>query len=198
MRNINVLEFMTLDGVIQGGGGPEEDPSGGFEYGGWTVPFFDEDLGKVMGEQMAGPFALLLGRKTFDIWAPYWPQHADMWPGINEVTKYVVSKTLRQHEWSNSVFLNGDAVEEIKQLKAQDGPPLQVYGSADLVQTLLKYDLVDGLWLKIFPITLGQGKRLFEAGTSAAAFTLEKTTTSSTGVIVANYKRAGEVKTGSF
>jgi len=198
MRNINVLEFMTLDGVIQGGGGPEEDPSGGFEYGGWTVPFFDEDLGKVMGEQMAGPFALLLGRKTFDIWAPYWPQHADMWPGINEVTKYVVSKTLRQHEWSNSVFLNGDAVEEIKQLKAQDGPPLQVYGSADLVQTLLKYDLVDELWLKIFPITLGQGKRLFEAGTSAAAFTLEKTTTSSTGVIVANYKRAGEVKTGSF
>lgn len=198
MRNIVVLEFITLDGVIQAGGGPEEDLSGGFKFGGWMVPHADEVLGKVMGEQMGGPFALLLGRKTFDIWASYWPQHAEGWPGINETTKYVVSNTLREHAWSNSVFINGDVVEEMKKLKAQDGPPLHVYGSANLVQTLLRHDLVDELWLKIFPITLGQGKRLFQDGTSPAAFTLESTTISPSGVIVANYQRAGEVKTGSF
>jgi dihydrofolate reductase len=197
MRNIVVLSFITLDGVMQAPGGPEEDPSGSFQYGGWTVPYFDEALGTVMAEQMTGPFALLLGRKTFEIFASYWPQHADGWPGINEATKYVVSNTLREDEWSNSVFINGNAVEEIKKLKAQDGPPLQVHGSGNLIQTLLKYDLVDELWLKTFPITLGEGKRLFEDGTSPAAFRLEETTTSS-GVIVANYKRDGEVKTGSF
>ena len=198
MRNIIVLSFITLDGVMQAPGGPEEDPSGSFKYGGWTVPYFDEASGNVMAEQMKAPFALLLGRKTFEIFASYWPQHADGWPGINEATKYVVSKTLREHEWSNSVFINGDAVEEIKKLKSQDRPPLQVHGSGNLIQTLLKYDLVDELWCKIFPVTLGQGKRLFEDGTSPAAFTLERTTTSPFGVIVANYKRAGEVKTGSF
>jgi dihydrofolate reductase len=198
MRNIVVLSFITLDGVMQAPGGPEEDPSGNFQYGGWTVPYFDEALGNVMAEQMAGPFALLLGRKTFEIFASYWPQHADDWPGINEATKYVVSNTLRQHEWGNSVFTNGDPVEEIKKLKSQDGPPLQVYGSGNLIQTLLKHDLVDELWCKIFPLTLGKGKHLFEDGASPAAFTLEATTTSPSGVIVANYKRAGEVKTGSF
>lgn len=198
MRNIVVLEFITLDGVIQAGGGPEEDTSGGFKYGGWQAPYSDEVLGNVMAEQMREPFALLLGRKTFDIFASYWPQHADHWPGINEATKYVVSRTLRQHDWSNSVFINGDAVEEIKRLKAGDGPALKVYGSGNLVQTLLKHDLVDQLWLKIYPITLGEGKRLFQDGTSAAAFTLESTTTTPSGVIVANYRRAGEVKTGSL
>jgi dihydrofolate reductase len=198
MRNINVLSFITLDGVMQAPGGPEEDPSGNFKYGGWTVPYFDEASGNGMAEQMKAPFSLLLGRKTFEIWASYWPQHADGWPGINEATKYVVSNTLLEHEWSNSVFLNGDAVEEIKKLKAQDGLPLQVWGSGNLIQTLLKHDLVDELWLKIFPITLGQGKRLFEDGTSPAAFTLEGTTTSPSGVIIANYKRAGEVTIGSF
>ena len=131
MRNIVVLEFITLDGVIQAGGGPEEDTSGGFKYGGWQAPYSDEALGNVMAQQMREPFALLLGRKTFDIWASYWPQHADQWPGINEATKYVVSHTLRQHEWSNSVFINGDAVEEIKRLKAGDGPALKVYGSGN-------------------------------------------------------------------
>jgi dihydrofolate reductase len=151
-----------------------------------------------MAEQMAGRFALLLGRKTFEIFASYWPQHADEWPGINEATKYVVSSTLKEHSWSNSVCINGDAVAEIKTLKAGNGPPLHVYGSSNLIQTLLKHDLVDDLWCKIFPITLGEGKRLFEDGTSAAAFTLESTTTSPSGVIVASYKRAGEVKTGSF
>jgi len=198
MRNVIVLSFISLDGVMQAPGGPEEDTSGNFKYGGWTVPYFDEASGNVMAEQMKAPFSLLLGRKTFEIWASYWPQHADGWPGINEATKYVVSNTLLEHEWSNSVFLNGDAVEEIKKLKAQDGLPLQVWGSGNLIQTLLKHDLVDELWLKTFPITLGQGKRLFEDGTSPAAFTLEGTTTSPSGVIIANYKRAGEVKTGSF
>jgi len=198
MRSILVLEFMTLDGVIQAGGGPEEDTSGGFRYGGWQAPYSDEALGRVMAKQMSEPFALLLGRKTFDIFASYWPQHADQWPGINEATKYVVSHTLREHEWNNSVFMNGDAVEEITRLKAGDGPALKVYGSGNLVQTLLKRDLVDELWLKIYPITLGEGKRLFQDGTSAAAFTLEGTTTSPSGVIVANYRRAGEVRTGSL
>jgi dihydrofolate reductase len=198
MRKIVVLSFITLDGVMQAPGGPEEDTSGGFKYGGWGVPYFDEALGNVMAEQMTGPFALLLGRRTFEIFASYWPEHADDWPGINEATKYVVSSTLREHEWSNSVFINGDAVEEITKLKAGDGPPLQVHGSGDLIQTLLKHDLVDELWCKIFPITLGEGQRLFEDGTSAAAFTLEASTTSPSGVIVANYKRAGDVETGSF
>jgi len=197
MRSLVVLSFISLDGVMQAPGGPEEDRSGGFQYGGWTHPYFDEALGNVMAEQMKPPFALLLGRKTFEIFASYWPQHAEEWPGINEATKYVVSTTLRQHPWSNSVFINGDAVAEIRKLKAGDGPPLQVHGSGNLIQTLLKNDLVDELWLKTFPVTLGQGKRLFDDGTSAAAFTLESSTISS-GVIVANYKRAGEVKTGSF
>jgi dihydrofolate reductase len=198
MRKIVVLSFITLDGVMQAPGGPDEDTSSGFKYGGWAFPYFDEALGSVMDEQLTGPFALLLGRKTFEIFASYWPQHADNWPGINEATKYVVSNTLREHDWSNSVFINGDAVEEIQKLKAQDGPPLQVHGSGNLIQTLLKHDLVDDLWCKIFPVTLGEGKRLFEGGTSPAAFTLESTKTSPSGVIVANYKRAGEVKTGSF
>jgi dihydrofolate reductase len=198
MRKIVVLSFITLDGVMQAPGGPEEDTSGGFKYGGWTVPYFDDALGGVMGEQMTGPFDLLLGRKTFEIFASYWPQHADQWPGINEVTKYVVSTTLRQHDWSNSVFIDGDVVEEIRKLKAGDGPPLQVHGSGTLIQTLLKHDLVDELWCKTFPVTLGEGKRLFGDGTSAAAFSLEGTTTSPSGVIVASYRRAGEVKTGSF
>jgi dihydrofolate reductase len=198
MRNINVLEFISLDGVIQGPGGPEEDTSNGFKYGGWTVPYADEVTGAAMTEQMKEPFALLLGRKTFDIFASYWPQHADDWPGVNEATKYVVSNTLKDHEWSNSVVINGDVIEELRNIKAQGGPPLQVYGSANLVQTLLKSDLVDELWLKIYPVTLGQGKRLFDHGTSPAAFTLQSSTTSPSGVIVANYKRSGEVKTGSF
>lgn len=200
MRKIIVLSFITLDGVMQAPGGPKEDTSGGFKYGGWTVPYFKEDefLGKVMGEQMKQPFNLLLGRKTFEIFASYWPQHADQWPGINEATKYVVSNTLNTHDWENSVFINGEVVEEIKKLKAQDGPELQVYGSGNLIQTLLKNDLVDELWFKIFPITLGPGKRLFAEGTIPAAFTLEESKTSPKGVIVASYKRAGEVKTGSF
>jgi dihydrofolate reductase len=198
MRKIIAVLFLTLDGVIQAPGGPTEDTSGDFKYGGWTVPYFDDFLGKVMSEQMKQPFNLLLGRRTFEIFASYWPQHAADWPGINEATKYVVSNTLTSHEWKNSVFIEGDVVDEIKKLKAQDGIDLQVYGSSQLIQTLLKHDLIDKLWLKIFPITLGTGKRLFGDGTIPAAFKLTDSKISSKGVIVADYERAGEVKTGSF
>ena len=198
MRQLIVLSFITLDGVMQAPGGPEEDPSGGFKYGGWTVPYFDDFLGKIMGEQMSKPFDLLLGRKTFEIFASYWPHHEDEWPGINDATKYVVSNMLTTYEWQKSVFLKGNVVDEIKKLKQQDGPDLQVHGSGNLIQTLLQHDLVDELWLKIFPITLGVGKRLFAEGTIPAAFTLTESKTSPSGVIIASYKRAGEVKTGSF
>lgn len=198
MRKIIVLSFITLDGVMQAPGGPKEDTSGSFKYGGWTVPYFDDFSGKIMSEQMSRPFELLLGRKTFEIFASYWPQHEDMWPGINDVAKYVVSNTLDKSKWKNSVFIKGDVVEEIKKLKAQDGLELQVYGSGNLIQTLLKNDLIDEFWLKIFPITLGRGKRLFTEGTIPAAFKLTGSQVSPSGVIVANYERAGEVKTGSF
>lgn len=198
MRKLIVLEFITLDGVIQGPGGPEEDTSEGFSNGGWIVPYGDEVTAEVMREQMRPPFELLLGRKTFEIWAPYWPQHAEGWPGINEATKYVASDTLTTHEWGNTVFLNGDVPEQVRSLKQQEGPDLKVYGSADLVQTLLRHDLVDELWLKIYPITLGRGKRLFAEGTIPAAFELYESRISPSGVIIANYRRAGPVRTGSL
>lgn len=198
MRKIVVLEFLTLDGVMQAPGGPEEDTSGEFKFGGWTAPYFDDFAGEAMSEQMKEPFSLLLGRKTFDVFAAYWPQHEDMWKGVNAATKYVVSNTLSSSDWENSVFIKGDVVEEIKKLKEGDGPDMQVYGSGKLVQTLMKNDLVDEFWLKIFPVTLGTGKRLFEEGTIPAAFKLIETKVSPSGVIFANYKRAGEVQTGSF
>jgi dihydrofolate reductase len=199
MRKVIVLSFITLDGVMQAPGGPEEDTSGGFTYGGWTVPYFDEASGKLMEQQMAGPFALLLGRKTFEIFASYWPQHSENWPGINEATKYVASNTLTRHEWQNTVVLNGKVHDEVRKLKQQDGPDLKVWGSGNLIQTLLKHDLVDALCLKIFPITLGVGKRLFVEGTIPAAFTLSANPLiTPPGVIFANYERAGEVRTGSF
>lgn len=198
MRKIFVLTFITLDGVMQAPGGPEEDDSGNFKYGGWTVPYFDDALGEVMTEQMSRPFDLLLGRKTFEVFAAYWPQHQDEGAGINKATKYVVSNTLTSHEWNKSVFLSGDVVKEIKKLKQQDGPELQVHGSSNLIQTLLEHDLVDEFWLKIFPVTLGVGKRLFDKGTFPASYTVAESKSLASGVIIANFKRAGEVKTGSF
>jgi dihydrofolate reductase len=198
MRKIIVLSFITLDGVLQGPGEPTEDTSGNFTYGGWTVPYFDEFLGNVMAEQLSHPFDLLLGRKTFEMFASYWPHHEEEGPEINRATKYVVSNTLTTHEWKKSVFLNGKIVDEIKKLKGQEGPDLQVHGSGELIQTLMEHDLVEEFWLKIFPVTLGTGKRLFGQGTIPAAYTLVDSKTSSTGVIVATLKRAGEVKTGSF
>jgi len=198
MRKIIVLEFITLDGVMQAPGGPKEDTSGGFKYGGWTAPYFDDFSGKLMGEQMSKPFELLLGRTTFEIFASYWPHHSAGWPGVNESKKYVVPHEEMKLKWKNSVLLRDDVVAKVKKLKDQDGPDLQVYGSSNFVQTLLKHDLVDEFWLKIFPITLGSGKRLFADGTSPAAFTLTDSKVSPLGVIFANYKRAGEVKTGSL
>jgi len=198
MRKVIVLEFVTLDGVIQAGGGPEEDTSGGFAYGGWEVPYSDDVVGAVMNKQMNLPFDLLLGRKTFEIWAPYWPQHGDIWPAVNTVTKYVASNTITSHEWQPSVFLSGDIAEKVTQLKQQQGANLHVYGSANLVQTLMKHDLVDEFWLKIYPLTLGSGKRLFAEGTIPAAFKVTESRISPGGIIVVNYERAGEVTTGSY
>ncbi len=198
MKKVIVLSFVTLDGVMQAPGGPTEDTSGNFIYGGWTVPYFDEFLGQVMTEQMSRPFDLLLGRKTFEIFASYWPNHPEEGPGINQAIKYVASNTLSSHEWSKTVFLKSNAVDEIKKIKQQEGPDLQVHGSGNLIQSLLEYDLIDEFWLKIFPVTLGMGKRLFDKGTVPASFTLVDSKSSPSGVIIANFKRAGEVKTGSF
>lgn len=200
MRKIIAVEFVTLDGVIQAPGGPKEDTSGGFKYGGWIVPYFDDDdfLGKVMNEQMSKSADLLLGRKTFEIFASFWPKHESDWSGINTVKKYVVSNRLTKHEWRNSIFINSNVVDEIKKLKQQNGPDIQIYGSGKLVQMLMKHDLMDEFWLKIFPITLGKGKRLFAEGTIPAAFKLSTGKVSPSGVIIANYERAGEVRTGSF
>ena len=197
MRKIIVLTFVTLDGIMQGPGGPTEDPSGNFTHGGWLVPYFDDVVGSAMGEQIGKPFDLLLGRKTFEIFATYWPHYEGGKNPINEATKYVVSNTLNTHEWQKSVFLKGDVVDEIRALKQQDGPDLQVHGSSKLIQTLLAHDLVDEFWLKIFPVTLGQGKRLFDQGTPPASYTLVSSQSSPSGVIIATYKRAGELKTGS-
>jgi dihydrofolate reductase len=199
MRKIIILSFLSIDGVMQAPGGPEEDTSSKFTYGGWTVPYFDDFLGTVMGEQMNRPFDLLLGRKTFEIFASYWPFHEEEGAAINKATKYVASNTLTEHEWQQSIFFNQSEVKaEIRKLKAGDGPELQVHGSGNFIQTLLKNDLVDELWLKIFPVVLGAGKRLFAAGTIPAAYTLCDHKVSPNGVIIASYERAGEVQTGSF
>jgi len=198
MRKINVLEFISLDGVIQAPGGPEEDRSGGFAYGGWTHPHSDAVSSAAMQKQMNLPFDLLLGRKTFAIWAQFWPPHSDMWPAVKTATKYVASNTLTSHEWQPSVFLSGDIADKITKIKQQEGPDLHVYGSASLVQTLMKHDLVDAFWLKIFPVTLGAGKRLFADGTIPAAFKVTESTVTSKGVIIVNYERAGAVPTGGL
>lgn len=199
MRKLVVLTFVTLDGVMQAPGGPKEDRSGGFKHGGWTVPYFDEFLGKVMAEQMGKQFDLLLGRDTYDLFASYWPkQKEEGASGINNATKYVVSRRPVNTVWKTTVPIRRNVVKEIEKLKKGDGPELQVHGSANLIQTLLKHDLVDEFWLKMFPITLGKGKRLFAEGTIPAAFTLSKSMVLPNGVIVANYTRAGPVKTGSF
>lgn len=196
MRKLIVLEHVSLDGVIQAPGGPDEDTSGGFAYGGWIALYSEEILGTHLSKQMNKMFDLLLGRKTFEIWAPYWPQHADVWPEANKATKYVASNTMISGEWQPSVFLSGDIVEKITQIKLQQGPDLHVWGSGDLIQTLIKHDLVDVFWLMIYPVTLGGGKRLFADGTIPAAFKVTESTITPKGVIVVNYERAGEITTG--
>ncbi len=187
--------MITLDGVMQGPGGPQEDTSGNFKYGGWTVSYGDEVFGKIMQEEMK-PADYLLGRKTFEIFEPYWPQHADFWPGINDGTKYVLSQTMEESDWKNTVFLKSPA--DIEKLKQSEGADIQVWGSGKLIQLLLKHDLVDELRLKIYPVILGEGKRLFENGAIPAAFTLTESQVTTKGVIIANYKRAGEVITGDI
>jgi dihydrofolate reductase len=198
MRKINVLTFLTMDGVMQAPGGPEEDTSGGFSRGGWSVGYFDEAVGQEMAKQMGGKFDLLLGRRTYEIFKAYWPQSKD--PGaelINNATKYVATNRPLAKEWNTS-RLEGDVAEAVRKLKAQPGPELQVHGSGTLIQTLLKNDLVDGLWLKIFPVTVGGGRRLFAEGTAYAGFELVESSASPSGVILAKYRRAGDVKSGSF
>ena len=195
MREIVVLTFVSLDGVMQAPGGKGEDPSGGFDFEGWTVPYFDEVVGDEMTKQMGQPFDLLLGRKTYEIFASYWPHHDSP---INKATKYVVSNAAINTDWEETIQIKGDVVAEIEKLKQQDGPMLQVHGSSNLIQTLLADDLADELWLKVFPVTLGKGKRLFGEGTIPAAFTLTDSQVSPSGVIIASYRREGEVKLGSF
>jgi dihydrofolate reductase len=200
MRKIIVLEFITLDGVMQAPGGPEEDTSGRFEFGGWSAPYWDEASDKLMQNQMA-PADLLLGRKTFEIFSGYWPAHADNWPGIMDVNKYVLSNTIKESDnivtqWKNSTILK--SLADIQKLKNSNGPDLKVWGSGELVQLLLKNDLVDELLLKIYPLTLGKGKKIFDNGPIPAAFTLTESAATPSGVIFASYKRAGEVKTGTM
>ena len=202
MRKLIVLSFITLDNVMQAPGGPEEDPTGGFEHEGWVFGYFDDFLLNAMIKQTSKPFDLLLGRKTYEIFAAHWPYvNADQNPfaaKLNNAKKYVASKTLTKLDWNNSELINGDVLEGIKRIKEQDGLEIQVHGSGNLVQTLLKHDLVDELWLKIFPVTLGPGKRLFAEGTIPAGFKLLESGISPSGVIIVNYERAGEVKKGSF
>ena len=199
MRKIVVISMISLDGVMQAPGGPKEDISGGFKYGGWTWPFADEFSNKIFGEEFSGEYDLLLGRKTYDIWKDYWPkQEGTIADPFNIATKYVVSHRKSGLSWEKSVLIDGDVVAKLKDLKNQDGPMLSVQGSSNMIQTLLKNDLVDELWLRIYPITLGNGKRLFADGAIPAAFELTKFKTSPKGVIFAYYKRAGDVKTGSF
>jgi len=195
MRRITVLSMITLDGVMQAPGGPQEDTSGGFKYGGWTVSYGDEVFGEIMKEEMK-PAAYLLGRKTFDIFASYWPQHADFWPGINDGNKYVLSETLEKSDWENTFFLKGLA--DIEKLKNSEGADIQVWGSGKLIQLLLKHDLVDEFRLKIYPVMLGKGKKWCGDETIPAAFKLTGSNITPSGVIFANYIRAGEVKTGNM
>lgn len=201
MRKLIVLSFISLDGVMQAPGGLQEDTSGGFKYGGWSFPYFDEFAWKMMSEQMDHPFDLLLGRKTYDIFAAYWPHQDETNPvtaPFNAAKKYVASHSPLEPFWKNSVLLEGDAAEAVKKLKAEDGPELQVHGSGNFIQTLLKNDLVDELWLKLFPLTLGNGKKLFAEGTIPAAFKLKDAQISPKGVIFASYERGGEITTGTF
>ncbi len=194
MRKLIALEHISLDGVIQAPGGPDEDTSGGFTHGGWIAGYADESLGTALRRQMNAQFDLLLGRKTFEIWEPYWPQHADIWPNVNTATKYIASTTRTSSHWQPSVFLNGDIAEEIARIKQQQGSDLHVWGSGSLLQTLIKHDLVDVFWLMIYPITLGAGKRLFADGTIPTQFKVTESQVTSEGVIIVNYERTAVLK----
>lgn len=200
MRKLTVNTFVSLDGVMQGPGGPEEDPTGGFTHGGWNVTFWDDVMGQAMGKVFQEPYELLLGRKTYEIFAAHWP-HLTGDPvadALNSMTKYVASRTLREVTWSGSVLLQGDAGKAVAALKNQDGPDLQVQGSSQLIQTLLEHDLVDEFGVWTFPVLLGRGKRLFGDGTQPGGLRLVDSQASTTGVMIARYERAGDVPVGSF
>jgi dihydrofolate reductase len=190
MRKLIVLEHISLDGVIQAPGGPDEDTSGSFTHGGWIAGYSDESLGTALRKQMNTQFDLLVGRTTFEIWEPYWPQHVNAWPNVNTATKYVASNTRASSNWQPSVFLNGDIAEKVAKIKQQEGPDIHVWGSGNLLQTLIKHDLVDVFWLMIYPITLGAGKRLFADGTLPTAFKVTESKVTSEGVIIVNYEHA--------
>jgi dihydrofolate reductase len=196
MKRLIALEHISLDGVIQAPGGPDEDTSSGFTHGGWIAPYADAILGTLLRKQMNKPFDLLLGRKTYEIWAPYWPHHGDIWPGVNAATKYVASNTIMSGEWQPSVFLNGDIAAKVAKIKQQHGLDLHVWGSGNLLQTLIRHDLVDAFWLMIYPVTLGNGKRLFADGTIPMAFKVTESRVTPNGVIVVNYERAGAITAG--
>ena len=193
MRRIIGCEFMTLDGVIQN----EENDGDGFKHGGWFFPYADEVTGAVVQERLAKPVDLLLGRKTFDGWETFWPTHSNFWPNVMTATKYVASNTRDSSDWQPTVFLSEDLAEKVRQLRQTDGPDLHVMGSADLLQTLFKNDLVDELELMIIPITLGPGKRLFQYGAIPAAFKVTRSQVSPNGIIIVSYERDGDVKTGA-
>lgn len=198
MRKVIVLEHISLDGVIQAPGGPDEDTSGGFAYGGWVAPYSDPILSAALRRRMNLPFDLLLGRKTFEIWSPYWPYHGDAWPGVNAATKYIASNSITSGAWQPSVFLSGDIAKKVAKIKNEPGPDLNVWGSGDLVQTLMQNDLIDAFWLMIYPITLGVGKRLFAGGTAPTAFKVTESTVTPSGVVVMSYERAGAITTGAL
>jgi len=195
MRKIIVLEFITIDGVMQAPGGPEEDPSAKFEFGGWQAPYDDPEIDKVTGPALQADVEFLLGGYTFGIWSQYWPKHGDFWPYINDNMKYVLSTTKTETDWQNTTFIR--SVDDIKKLKDSDGPDLHVWGSSKLVQLLLENDLVDELVLMTYPIVLGQGKKLFVDGAAPRAFRLVESHVGKTGAIAARYERAGEVQTGT-
>ena len=200
MRKLIVQTFLTLDGVMQAPGGPGEDDDGGFAHGGWSVNYWDEQMGQVMGEATSRPFAMVLGRRTYDIMAAYWPNAPEEAGGevFNDATKYVASRSRPTLEWSNSVLVEGDAADGLAALKQEDGPELQVHGSASLIQTLLAHNLVDQYRLWVFPLVLGSGKRLFADGTVPSGLRLVDSTVSTTGVMMCTYEPAGEVVPGTF
>jgi dihydrofolate reductase len=200
MRKLIVTTFLTLDGVMQAPGGPEEDDSGGFAHGGWSVNYWDDLMGEAKNEEMSVPFDLLLGRRTYEILAAYWPNAPEEAGGkpLNDATKYVCSRSRPELDWGPAVLIEGDAAEGVAALKRGDGPELQVHGSANLAQTLIRHGLVDEYHLWVFPLVLGQGKRLFADGTIPAALRLVDSKISTTGVVMGTYEPAGEVVTGSF
>jgi len=188
VRTLVVLEHLSLDGVIQGPGGKDEDVSGGFRQGGWISPFGDELQSAELAKRMHSKFDLLLGRKTYDIWAPYWPQQS-FWPEVNQATKYVASNTLTALDWAPSKLLSGDVAAQVKALKATPGPTVHLWGSANLLQTLLKHDLVDELFLMVYPVVLGSGKRLFEGGELPCTFELVESVVNTKGLLLVTYRR---------